>query len=375
MIRARVAAIVAVVDLILFVSTIIVDPNRDYGTILLYLVGISAYVGIGLLLIVRVPSNPIGALMLATGTVAVAAATLGTYADVGSVQVPAWPGVAKARLVADAMFIYPILIALVGIPLVFPDGRLPSRRYRVVVIIWIVGIVGWTVNSVVGTHFDEVVLVAIPVAFAGAVTAVTLRFRRGGPVERAQIKWLAAVVLIGTFGVLSGLGLVDERPEAANALIVIGILALFTMPFVIAIAILRYHLYEIDRIISRGLSYLLITGVLIGAYTAVVLLLSGPLGDATGGDTLSIAISTLVVAALFQPLRRRVQSLVDRRFDRARYDGERMAAVFAAQLRDQIDLGELESDVLTAVGTALRPVSTSVWLRDPSRTASKSTTP
>jgi hypothetical protein len=208
-----------------------------------------------------------------------------------------------------------------------------------------------------------------------AVTAVTLRFRRGGPVLREQIKWLAAVVVVGTVGVLSGLFVNETQPDLANGLIIIGILALFAMPFVIAIAILRYHLYEIDRIISRTLAYLLITVVLISAYTAIVLLLGGPLADATGGDTLSIAISTLVVAALFQPVRRRVQSLVDRRFDRARYDGDRMAAVFAAQLRDQIDLAELESDVLEAVGTALRPVSTSVWLRNPSRTASKSATP
>src|SRR3954449_9862801 len=307
--RTRIAAIVAVVDLVLFIGAIIASPKPDYGN-LLFLVGIGAYVGIGLLLIIRVPSNPIGALMLATGTLSVAATAVGTYADLGALQVAPWPGVAKARLVADAMFIYPILVALIGIPLIFPDGHLPSRRYRFVVIVWIAGMVGWTLNSVVDASLDLVVLVSIPVAFAGAVTAVTLRFRRGGPILREQIKWLAAFVLVGTVGVLSGLFLNDARPDLANGLIIIGILALLTMPFVIAIAILRYHLYEIDRIISRTLAYLLISGVLISAYTAIVLLLGGPLADATGGDTLSIAISTLVVAALFQPVRRRVQSLV-----------------------------------------------------------------
>ena len=147
---------------------------------------------------------------------------LGTYADLGMMHAPPWPSAGRARLIADAMFVYPILVALVGIPLIFPDGHLPSRRFRIVVVLWIAGMAAWTLNSVFGTNLDLVVLVSIPIAFAGAVIAVSLRFRRGDPIQREQVKWLAAVVVVGTSAVLSGLFLNDVRPDLANALLVIG---------------------------------------------------------------------------------------------------------------------------------------------------------
>ena len=355
MIRARLAAAIAITDMILFAAAVIVGPNPDYGADALYLLGIGAYVGIGVLLVRRVPANPIGVVMVATGTLAVAAAVLGTYADLGVMHAPPWPAAERARLIADAMFVYPILVALVGIPLIFPDGHLPSRRFRIVVVLWIAGMAAWTLNSVFGTNLDLVVLVSIPIAFAGAVIAVSLRFRRGDPIQREQVKWLAAVVVVGTSAVLSGLFLNDVRPDLANALLVIGILALFTMPLAIGIAILRYRLYEIDRIISRTLGYVVITTVLIGCYAALVVGIGGPLARATGGDTVSVALSTLAVAALFQPLRRRVQSVVDRRFDRARIDSERTATAFAGRLRDQVDIDTVMADLDGTVRGALRP--------------------
>ena len=361
--RARIAVVVAIADVVLFVGARVVGPNPDHGADLLYLAGISAYVSIGALLIRRVPANPIGVVMLATGTRVGAAAAVGTYADIGALQVPPWPAAARARLIADAMFIYPILVALVGIPLIFPDGRLPSARFRPVVALWIAGMVAWTLNTVLATGLDLVVLVSIPISFGGAVTAVSLRFRRGSPVQREQVKWLAAVVVVGTVGVLSGLFLYDSRPDVANALIIIGILALFAMPFVIATAILRYRLYEIDRIISRTLAYLIITAVLVGAYGALVVVIGGPLAGATGGDTGSVALSTLVVAALFQPLRRRVQTLVDRRFDRSRYDGQRLADAFATRLRDEVDIATVTADLDATVRAAVRPTTTGLWVR------------
>ena len=297
--------------MILFAAAVIVGPNPDYGADALYLLGIGAYVGIGTLLVRRVPANPIGVVMVATGTLAVAAAVLGTYADLGMMHAPPWPSAERARLIADAMFVYPILVALVGIPLIFPDGHLPSRRFRIVVVLWIAGMAAWTLNSVFGTNLDLVVLVSIPIAFAGAVIAVSLRFRRGDPTQREQVKWLAAVVVVGTSAVLSGLFLNDVRPDLANALLVIGILALFTMPLAIGIAILRYRLYEIDRIISRTLGYVVITTVLIGCYAALVVGIGGPLARATGGGIrCSVALSTLAVAAPLPALRRRVQSVV-----------------------------------------------------------------
>ena len=361
--RTRIATGLAVIDILVFVVAIAFDPAPDYGANTLVALGIGAYVAIGVLLVRRVPTNPIGALMLATGTIAVASIALGIYANLGRIQDPPWPGFERARVIADAMFIYPAMIALVGIPLVFPDGRLPSRRFRWVVLVTVAGMIGWMFGSVFNAPVDGIVLVSVPVAFGGAVTAVTLRFRRGDPVQRQQVKWLAAVVIVGASSFLAGLMTFGLNEGLGNALVIIGILALYALPFIIGVAILRYRLFEIDRIISRTLAYLVITAVLVGAYAALVVILGGPLAGATGGDTISVALSTLVVAALFQPLRRRVQSVVDRRFDRARYDGQRLADAFAGRLRDEVDIATVTADLDATVRAAVRPTTTALWVR------------
>jgi hypothetical protein len=361
--RARLAVGLSVVDILVFLVAIWFDPAPDYGANILIALGIGAYLGIGLLLVRRVPTNPIGVLMLATGTFAVASIALGIYANLGKLEAPPWPGFERARVIADAMFIYPALIALVGIPLVFPDGRLPSRRFRWVVAVTVAGALGWMLGSVFNAPVDLIVLISVPVAFGGAVTAVILRFRRGDPVQRQQIKWLATVVTVGASCVLAGLMLFGLNDGVGNTLVIAGIVALYALPFVIGIAILRYRLYEIDRIISRTLAYLLITVVLVGAYAALVVLLGGPLAGATGGDTISVALSTLVVAVLFQPLRHRVQSMVDRRFDRARYDGQRLVDAFAGRLRDEVDIATVTADLDATVRAAVRPTTAALWVR------------
>ena len=144
-------------------------------------------------------------------------------------------------------------------------------------------------------------------------------------------------------------------------------LALGFFPIAIGIAILRYRLFEIDRLVSRTIAYLVITGVLVAAYAGVILLLQGPLGVITGGETVSVALSTLVVAALFQPLRRRVQRVVDHRFDRARFDAERTTAAFSERLRDEVDIATVTADVDGTVRSALKPTLLGLWLRDQNR--------
>ena len=135
------------------------------------------------------------------------------------------------------------------------------------------------------------------------------------------------------------------------------------MPVSVGIAVTRHRLYEIDRLLSRTIGWALVTGLLVGVFGATVVGLQALLSDVTQGQTLAVAASTLIAFALFQPVRRRVQSAVDRRFDRSRYDGERTAAAFAERLRDEIDLASLESDIGTTVAAALRPTSTGVWIR------------
>ncbi len=179
-----------------------------------------------------------------------------------------------------------------------------------------------------------------------ALSALSLvgRWRRGGSLERAQLKWVAsaaafAAVVMGSYGVVIGPGAFNEVFD-----FLVG-LALGFFPIAIGIAILRYHLFEIDRLVSRTIAYALITAILVATYAAVILVLQGPLGNLLGGDTVSVALSTLVVAALFQPLRRRIQRAVDGRFDRARFDGERTSAAFSERLRHETDIAMVVTDL------------------------------
>ena len=127
---------------------------------------------------------------------------------------------------------------------------------------------------------------------------------------------------------------------------------------------LHYRLYELDRLVSRTIAYAVVTGLLLATYAGLILVLEGPLGTAAGGETLPVALSTLAVAALFTPVRRRVQRVVDRRFDRARYDAEGTAAAFSERLRDEVDLATVTADLDATVRTAIAPATMLVWLRE-----------
>ena len=219
---------------------------------------------------------------------------------------------------------------------------------------------------------------AIPLAVLGnlllGVAAVITRYRRGDPIVRLQIRWfLTAVALIP----LSLVGLLIEvalrsatggGPDAPNGLIfpVVNYAAIFALPIAIGIAVTRYRLYEVDRLISRTIGWALVTGVLVVVFVGTVVGLQAILDQVIQGETLAVAASTLLAFALFQPVRRRVQALVDRRFDRARYDGDRTAAAFAERLREQVDLAGLEADIAGVVDGALRPTTVGVWIRRPS---------
>jgi hypothetical protein len=385
MTRSRIAWALAVLDVIAFLGTSLHPSDGGIGATILYAVGIASFAGMGALLVTRVPENPIGVLLLASGTVLVAAIAIGGYADVGALQVPPWPGSGIARLIGDTMFIYPFVIALIGVPLVFPDGRLPSPRFRWIVRITIADMVAWSVlGTLVGQEarktdpvlvalapvfsaVESFILVATLASFGAALVAVWLRFRRGDPVQRQQIKWLAAVVALAAAVIPLSLLLTDSNPDLANALSGIAVLTLFALPVVIAIAVLRYRLYEIDRIISRTIGWVLVTAILAAVFAAVIVGLQAVLAPVTDNNTLTVAASTLVAAALFQPLRRRVQHAVDRRFNRSRVDADRTIAAFARQVRDEVDLATLRADLVATAGTAVSPSSAAAWLRETGR--------
>ena len=193
-----------------------------------------------------------------------------------------------------------------------------------------------------------------------AIAAVFIRLRRSTGLERQQLRWYGIAIMI-----------------AAVAVIVMGVLELdltvgltiatSVIPVSIGVAMLRYRLYELDRLVSRTIAYAVVTGLLVATYAGLILLLEGPLGSAAGGETIPVALSTLAVATLFTPVRRRVQRIVDRRFDRARYDAEGMTAAFSERLRNEMDLGAVTTDLDGTVRRAMAPTVMHVWLREGQR--------
>jgi hypothetical protein len=275
-----------------------------------------------------------------------------------------------------------LLFPAVGI--IFPDGRLPSRRWRLPVLAGtLLLVIGVVLQTIAPWRLAENLTIPNPLAiqglppdiaevggglaavgtfllFAVAVAAVTVRFRRSTGVEHAQQKWLVAgvgamaVIFPLSFATNIGGDMIDLLSVAAGALV----------PIAVGIAVLRYHVFDIDRVVSRGIAYALLTAVLVATYSAVILVLQGPLGALLGGDTISVALSTLVVAALFQPVRRILQRAVDRGFDRARVDAEVTTAAFSERLRDEVDIATVTADLDRTVRDAIRPSVIGLWLRD-----------
>jgi hypothetical protein len=200
-----------------------------------------------------------------------------------------------------------------------------------------------------------------------SAAAPFLRFRRAGYQQRQQLKWVAFTVAVSVLSVLVGLGLGQLFP----GVLVIGLLGLLGfigavvgIPVAVAVAILRHRLYDIDRVINRTLVYGLLTILLAGIYAGVVLVVGqvfGGIGEEAPSWT--VAAATLAVAALFQPARRSVQAVVDRRFNRRKYDAARTVEAFSARLRDELDLDALSAELLTVVDQTMQPTTASLWLR------------
>jgi MFS family permease len=201
------------------------------------------------------------------------------------------------------------------------------------------------------------------VVAAGTVISLGLRFRRARGVERQQVKWFAWAAML-VVGLMAASLLTSPLGPISDALWMLALSSLVLLPVAATAAILRYRLWDIDRIVSRTIGWALVTGLLAAVFGALVIALQELLAPLTGAGTLAVAGSTLVVFAIFQPVRRRIQHLVDRRFDRSRYDAERTVAALTARLRDETDLERLGAEIETAVREALAPRRISVWTRD-----------
>jgi hypothetical protein len=367
-----------------------------WGLVLLFILST-----MGALIVARRPANLIGWSFVAAGFglalqgFAIQYAIYALLTDPGTL-----PGAAWLAWISTWLTIPAIYSALAALLLVFPTGRLLSPRWRPVA--WMV--VGWIVGVAVGnfTYSPDAYLdVEAPVRLGGAAgqimntiggvawllailaipaaaASLVVRFRRSRGQERQQLKWLAYAAAMLGLGLL-GMGLVgflDQlgwiRPQFTRpvwtALGGIAILGVTGLPVTAGIAILRYRLYEIDRLINRTLVYGLLTALLAAVYVGLVLTLGQLLGRQN--SSLAVAGATLAVAALFRPGRRRIQQAVDRRFNRRRYDTARTIEAFAARLREQIDLDTLSTELVAVVDQTMEPTQVSLWLQPSAHSAS-----
>ena len=189
--------------------------------------------------------------------------------------------------------------------------------------------------------------------FLAAAAALIVRFRRSGQEQRLQLKWFMYASAVSALVIFAASVLSRKGPLPEFEIVVPLI------PAAVGVAILKYRLYEIDRLISRTLAYAVVTGLLIGVYAGLVIVATQVFRFRT---PVAVAASTLIAAALFSPLRRRVQHVVDRRFNRVRYDADQTVAAFAAQLRDAVDLDTVRANLLAAVNSAVEPAHISVWI-------------
>jgi hypothetical protein len=336
---------------------------------------ILACAAVGFLIISRRPGNAIGWVYALVALTFAAAEFTGSYA---SRPLPArvW-----AALLPDPLWIAAIPLGATLLLLLFPTGRLPSPRWRPVAWTAVAATVVAVVASLLtpgrmeylpgarnplgleraGPALDLLVQVAflvIAAALFAAAGSLIVRWRRARGVERQQLKWLAyAAAVLVVVTVLS-----DVLPHGLYVVLATSMTLLF--PAATGIAVVRYRLYEIDRIINRTLVYGLLTALLGGIYAAVVLLL-GQLFGGLGAQPPSWAVAgaTLAVAGLFQPARRRIQQTVDRRFNRRRYDAAKTIEAFSARLRDELDLDMLSAELLAVVEQTMQPTTASLWLR------------
>ena len=355
-----------------------------------------AFGGVGALVALRVPGNRIGALLVAIGFWAAAIGFSAEYAVYGLTVAPGTvPFARAASWLATWVWVPFAGLSTTFLVLVFPDGRLLSPRWRPVAWLAAVAIavtaaamalLPGPINNVptldnplgVSTSTAPVVqvvaslgFVLLAIAVVLSATSLVLRVRRSDGVARQQLKWFtAAAVFAGLTlagpATLFNLAITgDPSAPTVKAFEILTMIALLLVPIAVGIAVLRYRLYEIDRLISRTISWAIVTGLLVASFVVLILALSSILEPLTGGSTLAVTGSTLVTAALFAPLRNRVQRAVDRRFDRSRYDGERLLTAFGVRRRNQVDLVMISDDVLATVDAAVRPAHAGLWLRDP----------
>src|SRR5829696_410906 len=342
---------------------------------------------VGALIASHRPENPIGWIFLAVGFLQGFLSAADQYAIYALLTNPgALPLGGEASWLGQWIWAPGLGLSLVFLPLLFPDGHPPSNRWRPVG--WLGGLsIGLTVVSSMTllwpergpalltgdespSHLLQVLVdfIAVPILFVaglGAVISLFVRFRRARGDERQQIKWFASAAALTLVWILVfGQSILHGLPEAIVALLFL--LVLPSIPIATSIAIFRYRLYDIDRIINRTLVYgsltLMLALVYFGGVTATQAVFQALTGQLKLPQLVVVA-STLVIAALFNPLRRRIQSFIDKRFYRSKYDARKTLEAYSTKLRDETDLQTLNNDLVGVVTETMQPAHASLWLR------------
>ena len=359
-------------------------------------VGFGVFAVVGALLVARRPTNAIGWILSAVGlmvsTIFGAGSGYATYVMATRGQPDALA--VLGAWAANCLWFVMLALALIYLPLLFPDGRLLTRRWLSVAVLGGIGTLGFVlpgalvdtipVNEVPGRGIANPIGIEglgkiedLPIVGAveglfllaalGAVASVVVRFRRSRGVERQQMKWFAyvIVVLIGGSVLTGGLSDLTGVGWLGKFSFALSMMGLMCLPIAVGIAILRYRLYEIDLIINRTLVYGPLTATLVLVYfggVATAQLVFRALTDQQQQPQLAVVVSTLVIAALFNPLRSRIQTFIDRRFYRRKYDARKTLEAFSAKLRDETDLQALSGELTSVVGETMQPAHVSLWL-------------
>jgi hypothetical protein len=337
---------------------------------------------VGAAVVWRRPRNAIGWVLLSVGMVAATQVLLAEYAIFGIVGRPSpLTGAVFAAWLVSWVWVLEVTLVAVFLLLLFPDGHFLSPRWRGLA--WLGGVSAaiaafglafnagplnnapYTPNpyALFGDADISVFLWAMAglgIAGVGAAASLLLRYRRSRGTERQQLKWLAVEAIALSIAVI--VGTFEQNNKWASVFL---ISAIALAPVMIGVAVLRYRLYDIDVLINRALVYGVTTGAIGVAFFAGIVVLQAALRPITGGSELAVAASTLICFALFQPVRRRVQSGVDQRFYRSRYDASRTLDLFASRLAGEVDLDAVGAELAKAVTQTVRPAHVSLWLRKP----------
>lgn len=360
------------------------NPTED----VLILAGFGMFAVVGAVLVAKRPANIIGWIMSVVGLMV----ALFPAGDAYAAYVITTSGQPNALAMLGAWvqswYWYVLLaLTLIYLPMLFPDGRLPSRRWLPVAVLVGIGVTGTVIlgmltDTLSGQNVDyrvenpigieglgpvedltvfAVMGILYVIGALGAVASVVVRYRRSRGVERQQLKWFlyaaAPILIIPVFDYVP-----DYVPGIIGGLVLGAVL--IGLPTAIGIAVLRYRLYDIDRIINRTLVYAALTIALAAVYVGSIVLLQYVFRALTGSESqLAVVASTLAMAALFSPLRRRFQGFIDRRFYRKKYDAAQVLSAFAAKLRNETDLDRLNEELLTVVRETMQPEHVSLWLK------------